>query len=58
MLSRAANFLFYQEPGAQTSLVQASMTTTMKGRKKKGGAVREALGSLTELKNYAQGLGN
>lgn len=58
MLSRAANFLFYQEPGAQTSLVQASMTT-MKGRKKKkGGAVREALGSLTELKNYARGLGN
>lgn len=45
----AANFLFCQEPGVQTTLGK---------KKKKAGAAREALGSLTELKNYARGLGN
>lgn len=42
-----ANFLFYQEPGVQT---------TLGGRKKQ--VQPEALGSLTELKTYARGLGN
>lgn len=41
------NFLFCQEPGVQTTLGG-----------KKAGAATEALGSLTELKNYARGLGN
>lgn len=39
-----ANFLFCQEPGVQTTL----------GKKKKAGAAREALGSLTSLRTMPE----
>lgn len=44
--------------GGQLPVLPRAWGPDNTGVKKKAGAAREALGSLTELKTYARGLGN